>query len=83
MVFVGMERKLPLYEHGHQVELQALENVVQTPPNGFFDHEALLMWEIPIQHIRMQQGPCLVGVAFIATTQVLDFITSEEGKDGG
>jgi len=31
----------------------------------------------------MQQGPHLVGVAFIPTTQVLDFILGEEGKDGG
>jgi hypothetical protein len=31
----------------------------------------------------MQQGPCFVEIAFIPTTQVLDFITSEEGKDGG
>jgi hypothetical protein len=42
MVFVGMEGKLPLYEHGPQVELHALKNVVQTPPNGPFDHENLL-----------------------------------------
>jgi hypothetical protein len=47
MVFVGMEGKLPLYEHGHQVELQALENVVQTPLDGPFDHEDLL-WEVVI-----------------------------------
>jgi len=31
----------------------------------------------------MQQGPCLVEVAFIPTTQVFDFITGEKGKDGG
>jgi hypothetical protein len=31
----------------------------------------------------MQQGPHLVEVAFIPTTQVLDFIPSEEGKYGG
>jgi hypothetical protein len=31
----------------------------------------------------MQQSPCLVEVAFIPTTQVLDFIASEGGKDGG
>jgi hypothetical protein len=30
----------------------------------------------------MQQGPCFVEVAFISTTQVLDFIVGEEGKDG-
>jgi hypothetical protein len=29
----------------------------------------------------MQQGFRLVEVAFIPTTQVLDFITGEEGKD--
>ncbi len=45
--FIGMEGKLPLYEHGHQVELQALENVVQTPLNGPFDHEDLL-WKVVI-----------------------------------
>jgi hypothetical protein len=45
MVFASMEGKLPLYEHGHQVELQALENVLQTPPNGPFDHQDLL-WEV-------------------------------------
>jgi hypothetical protein len=67
---------------GHQAKLQALENVVQTPLDGPFDHEDLL-WEIIIQHIRMQQGPRLVEVAFIPTTRVLDFIASEEGKDGG
>jgi hypothetical protein len=82
MVFVGMEGKSPLYEHGHQVELHAFENVVQTPPNGHFDHEDLL-WEVIIQHTRMQQGPCFVEVAFISTTRVLDFIVGEEGKDGG
>jgi hypothetical protein len=37
-----MEGKLPLYEHPHQAELQALENVLQTPPDGPFDHEDLL-----------------------------------------
>jgi hypothetical protein len=50
--FVGMEKKLPLYEHGHQVELHALENVNQTPLNGPFDHEDLL-WGIVIRHIKM------------------------------
>jgi hypothetical protein len=53
MVFVGMEGKLSLYEHGHQVELQALENVVQTPLDGSFDHEDL-SWEVIIQYNRMQ-----------------------------
>ncbi len=77
-----MDGKLPLYEHGHQVELQALENVVQTPPYGPFDHEDLL-WEVVIRHTRMQQGPHLVKVALIPTTWVLDFIVSEESKDGG
>jgi hypothetical protein len=47
MVFGSMEGKLPLYEHGHQVELHALEYVVKTPPNGSFDHEDLL-WEVII-----------------------------------
>jgi hypothetical protein len=42
MVFAGMEGELPLYEHGHQTELHALENVVQTPLDGPFDHEDLL-----------------------------------------
>jgi hypothetical protein len=31
----------------------------------------------------MQQGLHLVEVAFIPTTQMLDFITGEEGKDDG
>jgi hypothetical protein len=31
----------------------------------------------------MQQGPCLVEVAFIPITQVLDFMVGEGGKDGG
>jgi hypothetical protein len=34
MVFVGIEGKLPLYEHGHQYELHALENVIQIAPMG-------------------------------------------------
>jgi len=42
MVFVSMEGKFPLHEHGHQAELQALENVVQAPLDGPFDHEDLL-----------------------------------------
>jgi hypothetical protein len=67
MVFVGMEGKLPLYEHGHQAKLQALENVVQTPLDGPFDHE-ILLWEVIIRHTRMQQGPCLVEVTLIPTT---------------
>ncbi len=71
--------KLPLYEHGHQVELQALEDVVQTPPDDYED----LLWEVIIQHIKVQQGPHLVEVAFIPTTRLLDFIANEEGKDGG
>jgi hypothetical protein len=29
------------------------------------------------------KGPSLVEVTFIPTTQVLDFIVGEEGKDGG
>jgi hypothetical protein len=82
MVFASMEGKLPLYEHGHQAKLQALENVVQTPPNGPFDHEDLL-WEVIVQHIGIQHGPCLVEVAFIPTIRMLDFITGEEGKDDG
>jgi hypothetical protein len=82
MVFVGMEGKLHLYEHGHQAELHALENVIQILPNGPFDHENLL-WEVVIQHTRMQQGPHLVEVAFIPITQMLDFIADEGGKDGG
>jgi hypothetical protein len=68
-----------LYEHGHQVELQALEDVVQTPPDDYED----LLWEVIIQHIKVQQGPHLVEVAFIPTTRLLDFIANEEGKDGG
>jgi len=39
MVFASMEGKLHLYEHGHQIELHALKNVVQTPLDGLFDHE--------------------------------------------
>jgi hypothetical protein len=31
----------------------------------------------------MQQGPCFVEVAFNPTIQMLDFITSEESKNGG
>jgi hypothetical protein len=31
----------------------------------------------------MQQGPHLVEVTFIPTTQVHDFIVGEKGKDGG
>jgi len=31
----------------------------------------------------MQQGPCVVEVAFIPKTQMFDFIIGEEGKDGG
>jgi hypothetical protein len=57
--FASMEKKLPLYEHGHQLELQALENVIQTPLDGPFDHEDLL-WEVVIRHTRMQQGPTLL-----------------------
>jgi hypothetical protein len=71
-----------LYEHGHQTKLHALENVVQTPPYGPFDHEDLL-WEVVIWHIGMQQGPHLVEVTFIFTTWVLNFIAGEEGKDSG
>jgi hypothetical protein len=59
MVFLGMEGKLSLYEHGHQAKLQALENAVQTPLDGPIDHEDLL-WEVIIQHTRMQQGPTLL-----------------------
>jgi hypothetical protein len=66
MVFVGMEGNLPLYEHGNQVELHALKNVIQTPPNGPFDHEDL-MREIVIRHTRMQQGPRFVEVTFTPT----------------
>jgi len=44
MVFASIEGKsLHLYENGHQVELQTLKNVVQTSPNGPFDHENM-MW---------------------------------------
>jgi hypothetical protein len=66
MVLTGIERRLPLYEHGHQTKLQTLENVVQTPTDGLFDHEDLL-WEVIIQHTGMLQGPHLVEVAFIPT----------------
>jgi hypothetical protein len=53
MVFVGMEMKLlHFYEHGHQAELHALENVVQAPLNEPFNHENML-WEIVIRHIGM------------------------------
>jgi hypothetical protein len=41
------------------------------------------LWEVVIRNTKTQQGPCLVEVAFIPTTQMLDFITSEKGKDGG
>jgi hypothetical protein len=41
--------EVALYEHGHQDELHALKNVVQTPPDGPFDHENLF-WEIIIRH---------------------------------
>ncbi len=47
MVLASMEGKLNLHEHGHQIELQALGNVVQTLLDGFFDHEDLL-WEVVI-----------------------------------
>jgi hypothetical protein len=40
MVSIGMEGKLlHLYEHMHQVKLQALEHIVETPLDvGPFDH---------------------------------------------
>jgi hypothetical protein len=82
MIFAHMEGKLPLYEHGHQVELLALKNVVQTRPDGPFDHEDLL-WEVIIRHTKMQQGLRLVEVTFIPTIQMLDCLVCEEGKDGG
>jgi hypothetical protein len=34
---------LHLYEHSYQVKMQTLELVVQTPPNGSFDHEILVL----------------------------------------
>jgi hypothetical protein len=78
-----MEGKLNLYEHGHQVELHTLKNVVQTPPNGPFGHEGLLR-EVVIQHNGMQQGLHLVEVpTFIPITQMHDFIIGAEDKDGG
>ncbi len=43
MVFTSMEGRLTLYEHGHQVELQALKNVIQTPLDGPFDHEDIFV----------------------------------------
>jgi hypothetical protein len=43
-----MEGKLShLYENGHQAKMQPLENVVQRPPYGPFEHQNLL-WEIII-----------------------------------
>jgi hypothetical protein len=42
-----------------------------------------LLWEDVIQHIRMQQCPCFVEVAFIPTTRIPNFIANEEGQDGG
>jgi hypothetical protein len=41
-VLAYMEGELPIYEHGHQAELHALENVIQTPLDGPYDHEDLL-----------------------------------------
>ncbi len=78
-----MEGKLlHLYENGHQAKMQPLENVVQRPPYGPFEHQNLL-WEIIIWHIGMQQSPCLVEVAFIPITGVLDFIVGKEVQDSG
>ncbi len=77
-----MEGKLPLYEHGHQAKLQTLKNLVKTPLDGPFDYEDSL-WEVIIRYIGTQQGLHLVEVAFIPTTRMLDFIASEEDKDGG
>jgi predicted Zn-dependent protease with MMP-like domain len=44
MVFIGMEGKLShLYEHMHQVKLQVLEHIAQTPLDARpFDHEDLM-----------------------------------------
>ncbi len=82
MVFIGIEGKL--HYMPNKAKLLALENVVQTPPNGPFDHEDLL-GEVVIWHIGMQQGPCLIEVAFIPTIWVLDFIVGEtfEGQGAG
>jgi hypothetical protein len=83
MVFASIkERLLHLYEHVHQTELQPLENVVQTPPYGFFVHE-ILLWEVVISHIRMQHGPCFIEVTFIPIIQMFDFIAGKKGQDGG
>ncbi len=77
MVFASMKGKLlHLYEHNYQVKMKTLELVVQTPPNGSFDHE-ILVSKILIWHIGMQQGPHLMKVAFIPTIWMLDFIISE------
>jgi hypothetical protein len=59
MIFASMEGKLPLYEHGHETELQKLENVVQTPLDGPFDHEDLL-WEVVIRHIGCNKALALL-----------------------
>jgi hypothetical protein len=69
MVFASMEGKLPLYKHGHEAELQTLENVVQTPLDGPFDHEDLL-WEVIVRHTRMQQGPCLALLKLHSSPQL-------------
>jgi hypothetical protein len=43
MDFASMKGKLlHLYEHSHQAKLQTLKHVVQTPPDGPFDHDDLL-----------------------------------------
>jgi hypothetical protein len=41
--------------------------------------------EVVIWHVKMQQGPRLVDVAFTLTIWVLDFIVGKEfeGQDGG
>jgi hypothetical protein len=77
MVFASIKGRLL-----HLYELQALENVVQTPPCGFFVHEDLL-WEVVIWHIRMQHNPRLVEVTFIPMIRMFDFIIGKEGQDGG
>jgi hypothetical protein len=59
MVFIGMEGKLLLYEHGHQAKLQTLKNLVQTPPDGPFDYEDSL-WEVLIQYIGCNKALALL-----------------------
>lgn len=70
-----------LYKEMHEVALEDIEQKVQHPPPGVFDHRDLT-WDVIQRHYGGNHKSRFVMQCYIPTDRVHDFRQGEETREG-